>query len=357
MQKPRWSRRDVLKASSAVAAAGALVTPAKVLAAAPPATAITPQLIEAAKKEGKVIYYTSIDLPIAERIAKAFEAKFSGISVRVERSGAERVFQRIGQEYASRIYAVDVVNSSDAAHFIVWKREGMLEPYVPEDVAKYYPAEHKDPDGNFATFRAWVCVIGYNTAMVKAEEAPKSYADLLHPKWTGKIVKAHPSYSGTIMTATYQMVRDLGWDYFEKLAKQKVMQVQSSADPPKKLALGERAVMADGNEYSMFIEKEKGTPVEIVYATEGSPLIVGPNALFKNAPNPNACRLFQSFCFSPEAQQLSIDFAGLGSLHPLTKEKPGRKPFGEIKKMKDDPAAVEKSSEEIKARYSKLFGV
>jgi iron(III) transport system substrate-binding protein len=171
------------------------------------------------------------------------------------------------------------------------------------------------------------------------------------------MVKAHPSYSGTIMTATYQMARDLGWDYFEKLAKQKVMQVQSSADPPKKLALGERAVMADGNEYSMFIEKDKRSPVEIVYASEGSPLIVGPNALFKNAPNPHAARLFQSFCFSPEAQQLSIDFAGLRSLHPQTKEKPGRKPFSEIKKMKDDPAAVEKMSEEIKARYSKLFGV
>ena len=159
------------------------------------------------------------------------------------------------------------------------------------------------------------------------------------------------------MTATYQIARDLGWEYFEKLAKQKVMQVQSSADPPKKLALGERAVMADGNEYNMFIEKEKGSPVEIVYATEGSPLIVGPNGMFKNAPNPNAARLFQSFCFSPEAQQLSIDVGGLRSLHPQVKEKPGRKPFSEIKKMKDDPAAVEKMSEQIKARYSKLFGV
>ena len=204
--------------------------------------------------------------------------------MRVERTGAERVFQRIGQEYASRIHAVDVVNSSDAAHFIVWKREGILEPYVPEDVAKYYPAEHKDPDGTFATYRAWVCVIGYNTNMVKAEDAPKSYADLLDPKWTSKIVKAHPSYSGTIMTATYQMSRDLGWEYFEKLAKQKVMQVQSSADPPKKLALGERSVMADGNEYNMFVEKEKGSPVEIVYATEGSPLDRRPQRAVQERP-------------------------------------------------------------------------
>src|SRR5215471_10141208 len=267
MSKPILSRRHLLQGSAATAASTLF---ARVASAAPPASPVTPELIEAAKKEGKVVWYTSVDLPLAEKIAKMFEATYQGIAVRVERTGAERVFQRIGQEYASRIHSVDVVNSSDAAHFVVWKREGMLEAYVPEDVAKYYPVEHKDPDGTFASFRVWLCVIGYNTTMVKAEEAPKSYADLLDAKWTGKIVKAHPSYSGTIMTATYQMARDLGWDYFEKLAKQKVMQVQSSADPPKKLALGERAVMADGNEYSMFIEKEKGTPVEIVYATEGS---------------------------------------------------------------------------------------
>jgi iron(III) transport system substrate-binding protein len=357
MQKPTWSRRDVLKASSAVAAAGALVTPAKVLAAAPPATTITPQLIEAAKKEGKVIYYTSVDLPIAERIAKAFEAKFPGIAVRVERTGAERVFQRIGQEYASRIYAVDAVNSSDAAHFIVWKREGILEPFVPEDVAKVYKDEHKDPDGMFAAFRVGLVVIGYNTRIVKAEDAPKSFADLLDPKWAGKIMKAHPGYSGTILTATYQTARDLGWEYYEKLAKQRVMQLQSAADPPKKLALGERAIMADGVEYLVLQQKEAGQPVEPVYATEGSPLIVGPNAIFKNAPNPNAARLFQSFSFSPECQQLIIDAGGLHSAHAQTKEKAGRKSLSEIKLMKDDAAAVEKMSEEVKARYTKIFRV
>ena len=142
------------------------------------------------------------------------------------------------------------VNSSDAAHFIAWKRDGILQPYVPEDVAKFYPAEHKDADGLFASFRVGLSVIGYNTNLVKAEDAPKSFADLLDPKWTGKIVKAHPGYSGNVMSATFEMARDIGWDYFEKLAKQKIMQVQSSTDPPKKLALGERAVMVDGNEYN-----------------------------------------------------------------------------------------------------------
>src|SRR5437763_4627163 len=249
-------------------------------AAAPPPSKVTPELIEAAKKEGKVVWYTAVDVPVAERIAKAFEAKYPGISLRVERSGGERIFQRIGQEYASKIHAVDVVNSSDAAHFIVWKRDGILAPYVPEDVALHYPAEQKDPGGLFASWRVWLSVIGYNTKLVKPEEAPKGFADLLDPNWAGKIVKGHPGYSGTIMTATFQIARELGWDYFEKLAKQRVMQVQSSTDPPKKLALGERAVMADGNEYGVVLLKEAGQPVQPVYPSEGTPTISGPTGIF-----------------------------------------------------------------------------
>jgi iron(III) transport system substrate-binding protein len=357
MQKPTWSRRDVLKASSAVAAASALVTPAKVLAAAPPATAITPQLIEAAKKEGKVIYYTSVDLPIAERIAKAFEAKFPGIAVRVERTGAERVFQRIGQEYASRIYAVDAVNSSDAAHFIVWKRDGILEPFVPEDVARFYKDEHKDPDGMFAAFRVGLVVIGYNTRIVKAEDAPKSFADLLDPKWAGKMVKAHPAYSGTIMNATFQIARDLGWEYFEKLAKQRVMQVQSATDTPKKIALGERAIMIDGAGYLVIQGKEAGEPVDVIYPTEGTPLATSPSTVFKGAPNPNAARLFFSWLHGREGQQLLVDFARQYSPHSQTVEKPGVRKLADIKLMREDPEGVEKMADEVKTRYGKIFGV
>src|SRR4030088_2646828 len=355
MKQFRISRRAVLKGSGALLAGAAFST--RVMADAPPPEPVTPALIEAAKKEGKVSYYTSTDLPVAEKLAKAFEAKYQGIKVRVERTGAERVFQRIGQEYSSNIHAVDVVNSSDASHFIVWKRDGILAPFVPEEVARFYPAEHKDVDGEFASFRVWLSIIAYNTSLVKAEEAPKSFADLLDPKWKGKIVKAHPGYSGTIMTATYQMQRDLGWSYFEQLARQNVMQVQSSADPPKKLDLGERSVMADGNKHNIFQLKGAGRPGEPVYASEGSPLIVGPNGIFKASPNPNAAKLFQSFCLGRDAQQLIIDVGGLRSVHSQTQEKAGRRPFKDIKTMKDDPAAVEKESDAIKARYSKIFHV
>ena len=355
MKRIKISRRDALKATGGLLAGAALST--RVLADAPPPEPVMPALIEAAKKEGQVVHYTSTDLPVAEKLARAFEAKYPGIAVRVERTGAERVFQRIGQEYSSNIHAVDVVNSSDAAHFIVWKRDGILAPYVPEDVAKFYPPEHRDPDGLFASWRVWLSIIAYNTNLVKAEDAPKSFADLLDPKWKGKIVKGHPGYSGTIMTATYQLQRELGWTWFEQLARQNVMQVQSSADPPKKLELGERAVMADGNEYNILQFKETGRPVQPVYATEGSPMIVGPNGIFKGSPNPNAAKLFQSFCFSREAQQLIIDFGGLRSVHPQTQEKAGRTLLKDIKTLKDDPAAVEQQSSAIKSRYTRIFHV
>jgi len=353
--KRTFSRRDLLIGSSALTLGSALST--RVVSAAPPASAVTPELIEAAKKEGKVVWYTSIDLKVSEEIAKTFEAKYPGVKVQVERTGAERLLQRIGQEYQSNIHAVDVVNSSDASHLVYWKDQGWLAPYVPEDVAKYYPADHKDVDGMYASFRVFLCIIAYNSSLVKKEEAPKSFADLLKPEWKGKIVKAHPGYSGTILTSTFQTARDLGWGYFEKLAQQDVLQVQSASVPPKKLALGERAVQADGVEYLILKEKEAGQPVEPVYATEGTPLIIGPNGLFKAAPNPNAARLFQSYCFTAECQQVNINTGGLRSAHPMAKDKPGRVPLKDIKLMKDDAAGVLKNAEAIKAHYVKLFHV
>jgi len=350
----RISRRNLLKSS---AAAGAALFASPLRARAPAAVAVTPELIAAAQKEGRLGFYTAMDLPVAEKLAKAFEAKYSGVAVRVERSGAERVFQRVAQEMASNIHACDVLNSSDAAHFIAFKRNGWLAPYVSDEMAQHFPAIYRDPDGQFVTTRVWLSSLGYNTELVKDEDAPKSLADLLDPKWAGKMVKAHPAYSGTIMTATFQIVRELGWGYFEKLATQRIMQVQSSTDPPKKLALGERAVMADGNDYNLIQLMDAGRPVKPIYPAEGTPTVTGPTGVFASAPNPNAARLFQSWLHSREGQQLLVDFTGQHSVHAQVKDKPGHKALSEIKLMRDDPAGVEKMADEIKARYQQLFKV
>jgi iron(III) transport system substrate-binding protein len=349
-----FSRRDALKAAAALAGT-VFAAPAR--AAAPQPSAITPALVAAARKEGKLAFYTAMDLAFAERLARSFEENFPGIAVRVERSGAERIFTRIGQEYASNIHAVDVVNTADQAHCLIWKRNGWLAPYLPEEVAQHFDPQYYDADGLYITTRILISPLTYNTNLVKAEDAPKSFTDLLDPKWAGRLVKAHPAYSGTIMNATFETARELGWSFFEKLARQRVMQVQSATDTPKKIALGERAVMVDGAGYLVIRYKEEGQPVEIVYPREGTPVAASPSAVLEAAPNPSAARLFQSWMHSRAAQQFLVDWARQYAPHRQTKEKPGVRPLAELKLMKEDADAVERSGEDIKARYARIFKV
>src|SRR5258708_1632485 len=276
---------------SLIKAAALLPFGARVVSAAPAAEPVTAAMIEAAKKEGTVTYYTAMDLSVAEPLAKAFEAKYPGITVKVERTGAERLFNRIAQEAASKIYRVDVVNSSDAAHFLPWKRDGWLAPFMSEAMARDLPAEMVDPDGMYCNQRTHLSAIAYNTKMVAPADAPKRFNDLLDPKYAGKLVKAHPGYSGTIMTATQQIARELGWPFFEKLAKQKVLQVQSATEPPKRLEAGERAIAVDGSDYLFWLAKERGSPIEVVLAVQGTPQIKNPLAVVKGGPHSKAPRL------------------------------------------------------------------
>ncbi len=338
---------------------GALLVWAALASAAPVSVAFaqdtTPAMLAAAAKEGKAVWYTSVDVKVAEAVAKAFRAEYPGIDVDVERSGSERVFQRINQEYQSGIKNVDVVNSSDASHFIYWKQQKWLAAHVPPDV-KRFPAQFRDPDGYYAVWRATLSVMGYNTKLVDAKDAPAGYADLLDPKWKGKLAKAHPGYSGTALTGTYAIAKALGWDYLEKLAKQGVQQLQSTTATPKSIASGERAVMVDGNEYNMFIEINAKSPVKIIYPKEGTPFVTSPTAIFADAPHPNAARVFQNFLYTAKAQQLVVNEGGTRSVHPDVKEPPERTPLAQIKLLPDDPVAMLPQVNDIKKRYSALFG-
>jgi iron(III) transport system substrate-binding protein len=325
-------------------------------AAQPAPTEITAELVKQATAEGKVVFYTSVELILAEELSKLFQQSYPGISVQVERTGSERVFQRIGQEYAANIHSVDVVNSSDASHFIYWKRNGMLAPFVSEEMAARYPAGSLDADGAYAPWRLNISPFAYNTNLVKEADAPKSFKDLLDPKWKGNLVKASPNYSGTIMTATFETLTALGWDYFEALAKQDVMQTQSALEPPRKVAGGEREVMVDGSEYFIYSLIDQGNPIKIVYPAEGVPAVTSPAAMLKEAPHPNAARLFYAFLFSQPVQQVMVDKGGTRSFHKLVKDRPDHVPLSALKLWPEDAAGIEARSEEIKSRYRQLFG-
>ncbi len=311
--------------------------------------------VEAAKKEGKVVWYTSLVLPSAEKIAKLFEAAHPGIKVEVHRTGSERILQRVMQELQANIKNVDVIHTSDAGHFVLLKSKKLLAKHTPPG-ADRFPAGFKDPEGYFYGLRATVNVIAYNTQQVSAAAAPKTWKDLLDPKWNGKLVTAHPGYSGVISTHVLALVNLHGWDYFKRLAQNKLMIVQSAADPAGVIASGERAVAVNGGEYYYYQLKKKGNPVEIVYPREGVPLVVSPTAITSFAPHPNAARLFTDFTFTRDVQQVMADSEGLYTGHPDVKYPTDKPKMSDLKLLTVDPAELEKRNEEIKTRFVEFFG-
>src|SRR5262245_63084584 len=311
--------------------------------------------VEAAKKEGKVVWYTSLALTSAEKVAKLFEAAYPGIKVEVQRTGSQRILQRVMQEQQANLKLVDVIHTSDAGHFVMLKEKKLLMKYTPAGVDAF-PAGFKDKDGYYFTLRATVNVIAYNTKLVSAAEAPKTWKDLLDPKWKGKLVTAHPGYSGVISTHVLALVHLHGWDYFKQLAQNKLMLVQSAVDPAGVVASGERAVAVDGGDYYYYQMKKKGNPIEVVYPKEGVPLVVSPTAIASFAPHPNASKLFTDFTFSREIQQVMADSEGLYTGHPEVKYLSDKPKLSNLKLLNVDAEELEKRNEEIKSRFVEFFG-
>jgi len=320
-----------------------------------PAAAQDAARVEAAKKEGKVVWYTSLALPSAEKVAKLFEAAYPGIKVEVHRTGSQRILQRVMQELQANIKNVDVVHTSDAGHYVLLKEKKLLARHTPAGVERF-PAGFKDRDGYYYGLRATVNVIAYNTQKVAAAEAPKTWKDLLDPKWKGRMVTAHPGYSGVIATHVLALVHLHGWEYFQALAKNQLMLVQSAVDPSGVVASGERPVAVNGGEYTFYQSKKQGNPVEIVYPKEGVPLVVSPTAITSFAPHPQAARLFTDFSFTREVQQVMADSEGLYTGHPDVKYPADKPKLTDLKLLTAEPEELEKRNEEIKKRFVEFFG-
>ena len=311
--------------------------------------------LEAARKEGKVVWYTSLALTSSEKVAKLFETAYPGVKVEVHRTGSQRILQRMMQELQAGIKNVDVVHTSDAGHYVLLKEKKLLMRYTPAGVDAF-GAGFKDKDGYHYGLRATVNVIAYNTKALSPAEAPRTWKDLLDPKWRGRLVTAHPGYSGVIATHVLALVHLHGWDYFRALAQNKPMLVQSAVDPSGVVASGERPVAVDGGDYTFYQVKKKGNPVEIVYPKEGVPLVVSPSAITSFAPHPNAARLFTDFIFSREIQQVLADTEGLYSGHPQVTYPSDKPRLSDLKVLAVDAEELEKRNEEIKTRFVEFFG-
>jgi iron(III) transport system substrate-binding protein len=313
-------------------------------------------LVQGARKEGKVVWYTSLALPSSTAIAHFFQSKYKGVEVEVHRTGSQRVLQRVLQEVGAGIKNVDVIHTSDAGHFELLKDKGLLLKYAPAGVAAF-PEGFKDKAGFYYGMRATLSVIAYNPKIVLEKDAPRTWKDLSNAKWSGKEVSAHPGYSGIIMTHVLALVNLYGWDYFRDLAKNKLHVVQSANDPAGVVASGERPVGVNGAEYFYYKTMKQGNPIKIVYPKEGVPLVVSPVAIAKDAPHPNAAKLFMEFIFAKESQQLLADKEGLYTGHPEVTYPADKPKLKELKLLAADADELEKRNAEIRKRFTEYFGV
>ena len=325
------------------------------LVSIPLARAQDPQLVQAARKEGKVVWHTSLALPSSTAISHYFQSKYKGIEVEVHRNGSQRVLQRFMQEATAGLKNADIVHTSDAGHFELLKDKGMLLKFTPQSVAGF-PDGFKDKTGFYYGMRATLSVIAHNPKIVVEKDAPQNWKDLLNPKWSGKAVTAHPGYSGIIMTHVLALVNVYGWDYFRDLAKNKLHIVQSANDPAGVVASGERPVGVNGAEYFYYKTLKQGNPIKIIYPKEGVPLVVSPVAIAKDAPHMNAAKLFTEFIFSKESQQLLADKEGLYTGHPEVTYPADKPKLKDLKLLPADADELEKRNAEIKKRFTEFFG-
>ena len=342
------TRRTVTTAMLAVAALAATSTAGQAADAA---------LIEAAKKEGQVVWYTSfVENQLARPLAAAFEKKYPGIKVQiVPGTATDLLLKLLGEAKAGSIRG-DVHHGGSAVWPLI--KANAVEAYVP-DSAKEYPADLKDPNGMWTADALYFLVAAVNTEMVKPADEPKSYADLLDPKWTGKIAwttqLTQGGAAGFIGTILQSMGQDKGMEYLRKLSKQKLVNVPSNQRVVLDQVIGGEYPMAVAtfNNHS-DISAAKGAPVKWLKL---EPVTATLDTVFlMKGPNRNAGKLFIDFSLSEEGQT-AVREAGYIPSHPKIQAKvPTEKPEGGgFKALVLTPELVEKDLQKWVDVYNELF--
>jgi iron(III) transport system substrate-binding protein len=260
----------------------------------------TDALVAAAKAECAVTYYAANDPAVSKRLADAFEAKY-GIPVEVVRLASGALAQRFAAEAETSTVAADLIVIAQPAFLKQAVSEGWIADIQGLPSLANWPEAYFD--GKLATIGINAITIAWNSSMVSADEAPKSWEDLLDPKWKGKIlfadVRTVPAFMGwaKLMRETY------GEEFLEKLAAQDLRLVASVVPGSQQIAAGEAPVLAPAIHQVLVPLKTAGAPLEdvLVSPTTGVELVGGVSAA---APHPNAARLFFGFLLSSEGQAL-----------------------------------------------------
>ncbi len=260
---------------------------------------------QGAKKEGKLVWYSTLIVDQLVRPMKAaFEKEYPFLQAEFFRGNSERVAQKVIEEYQARRYDVDVLDGTVTVALI--KRAGFAQRFFSPYVAQY-PPQLKDRQGYWGVTNLYFMTLGYNTRMVKPNEVPKTWKDLLNPKWRGEIIwstsrgSGAPVFIGNILMA---MGQKAGVAYLEKLAKQNIAKSTASARALLDLVIaGEYPLVINIFNHHAAISRKAGAPAEW-QPLEPVAAPVNTVGLAKNAPHPYAAMLFLDFVLSKKGQKV-----------------------------------------------------
>ena len=304
------------------------------------------QLIEGAKKEGKLVFYTSVETEFARSLTAAFEAKYSFIKTDIFRSTHDKILSRMNVERKTGTYTADTMSVGEFETYHMQKM-GFITPYK-SPFAATYPEGFKDPNGYWTDLYDNLIVMAYNTKRVKRDELPKRYEDLLHSRWKGRMV-LDQNEDRWFANMLYLMGEQKGMEFMQALAKQEVSIRSGRGMVTQLLGAGEYDLQIVAYWYRPHQMKKQGAPVDWI-AFEPAIVATYPISVVNRAPHLNAAKLFIDFAISDEGQKIFIQ-------RGRESAKPGLKPEGYPGHLKVVPSRVQLAEklEEYSRRYRELF--
>jgi ABC-type Fe3+ transport system substrate-binding protein len=259
------------------------------------------QLYAMAKAE-KTLVWAAASTAGYESAARAFEQQFPGVTVSLV-SGVSNVLNaKIEEQVRTKKVETDLVNFQTIQDFSAWNRRGLLLHFKPESFDKI-EAGYKDKDG------AWIAVnldpifYGYNTENVRPEDVPKSATDFLNSRFKGRLISAYPADDDATLYVFGGIVRQYGWGYMDQYMKQQPKFVQGHLDVARSLGSGESLVSFDNTVSSTLDVERQGGKVALAGPTDDFlPVFFTAEAILKDAPHPNAAKLYVTWFLSKECQ-------------------------------------------------------
>jgi iron(III) transport system substrate-binding protein len=344
-----------------LSAAAAVFAAALGFMAAGPARAADQSVIDAANKEGKVVFYTGIERPAAEALIAAFKKKYPSIDAEAVRASSSKLATRLDAEIEANRVEGDVFEFSLTYLTDDLKNRGEILHYDSPEYAAY-PAQYKDP-GYWAATGISSVIILVNTDMVDAANMPTSWWDLTKPFWKDKLTIDNLEVSGTGYSWLIAVVNNdkLGWKYIEALGKNNISLERGHAGMAQKVAAGEYAAATEMSDFHMknLRNASASVPVRGIWPTEGVPQEPWTAGILKRAPHPNAAKLFLDFLLSKEGQTLYASAMGWTSARTDGSKSTLAEAPDHVTKMDSGltPEQALKVRDEYVARWKKLWNV